>query len=261
MNYKNNSRRLLFHAPLCAFLFLITLVPSLATAVDKIPEVPIVFVKGGCFEMGDTFGDGGIDEKPVHQVCLDDFYIGKFEVTQEQWEKVMGNNPSQIKKGGNYPVENVSWDDAGEFARRLGRMTGLKWRLPTEAEWEYAARSGGKKLKFAGTSDERRLDDYAWHEGNADGVTHPVGEKKPNGLGLYDMSGNVWEWVQDRYDRDYYRQSAHKNPKGDPFGINRILKGGSARTGVGFLRASYRDYVAPDTRGACFGLRLALSAK
>ena len=91
--------------------------------------------------------------------------------------------------------------------------------------------------------------------------THPVGKKKPNGLGIYDMSGNVWEWVQDRYDRDYYRQSPRKNPKGDPFGLNRILKGGSARTGIGFLRASYRDYVAPDTSGVCFGLRLAFSAK
>lgn len=246
---------------LFTFLFLVNIATFPVSAADKIPEIPIVFVKGGCFDMGDMFGDGGIDEKPVHQVCLDDFYMGEFVVTQEEWEKVMGNNPSKFKKGGNYPVENVSWDDAQEFTRRFSRMTGLKWRLPTEAEWEYAARSGGRKLKFAGTSDERNLDDYAWYEGNSDDRTHPVGAKKPNKLGLYDMSGNVWEWVQDRYDRDYYRQSAHKNPKGDPFGLNRILKGGSALTGVGFLRSSYRDYVAPDTRGACFGLRLSLSAK
>jgi formylglycine-generating enzyme required for sulfatase activity len=187
--------------------------------------------------------------------------MGKFEITQEQWERVMGHNPSTFKKGGTYPVENVSWVDAQEFTRRLGRLTGLKWRLPTEAEWEYAARNGGKKLKFAGTSDERNLSDYAWYEGNSDERTHPVGSKKPNALGLYDMSGNVWEWVQDRYDRDYYRQSPQNNPKGDPFGLNRILKGGSAQTGAGYLRASYRDYVAPDNRGAFFGLRLVLSAK
>jgi formylglycine-generating enzyme required for sulfatase activity len=261
MNNKTYSRKRLFYHSLFALLLLITLAASPVAAADKIPEVPIVFVKGGCFEMGDTFGDGGIDEKPVHQVCLADFYMGKFEVTQEQWEKVMGNNPSQFKKGGNYPVENVSWDDAREFTRRLSGLTGHKWRLPTEAEWEYAARSGGKREKFAGTGDARKLDDYAWHEGNSNNSTHQVGEKKPNGLGIYDMSGNVWEWVQDRYDRDYYRQSPHKNPKGDPFGLNRILKGGSARTGIGFLRASYRDYVAPDSSGVCFGLRLAFSAK
>jgi formylglycine-generating enzyme required for sulfatase activity len=261
MKYKISSSKLLFHIPLFALLLLITLAVIPVAATEKIPEVPIVFVKGGCFDMGDTFGEGGTDEKPVHQVCLDDFYMGKYVVTQEQWESVMGNNPSQFKKGGNYPVEGVSWDDAREFTRRLSRLTGLKWRLPTEAEWEYAARGGGRKLKFAGTSDEQRLDDFAWHEGNSDDMTHPVGAKKPNGLGLYDMSGNVWEWVRDRYDRDYFRQSPRKNPKGDPFGLNRILKGGSARTGIGFLRASYRDYVAPDTRGDCFGLRLALSAK
>jgi sulfatase modifying factor 1 len=261
MNHEILSRKLLPLTPLLLFLLLNAVAVSPVAAVDKIPEVPIVFVKGGCFEMGDTFGDGGIDEKPAHQVCMDDFYMGKFEVTQEQWEAVMGNNPSQIKKGGNYPVENLSWDDAREFTRRLRSLTGLKWRLPTEAEWEYAARSGGRKLKFAGTGDLRNLEEYAWFEGNSGEITHQVGEKKPNGLGLYDMNGNVWEWVQDRYDRDYYKQSPHKNPKGDPFGLNRILKGGSARTGVGFLRASYRDYVAPDTCGACFGLRLALSAK
>jgi formylglycine-generating enzyme required for sulfatase activity len=261
MIHLNLSWKLLFNCTLSAFLFLITLADFPVTAAEKIPEIPIVFVKGGCFEMGDTFGDGGIDEKPAHQVCLDDFYMGKYLVTQEQWEAVMGNNPSHFKKGGNYPVDSVSWDDAREFTRRLSRMTGFKWRLPTEAEWEYAARSGGLKLKFAGTSDEHNLDDYAWHEGNSDDVPHPVGAKKPNGLGLYDMSGNVWEWVQDRYDREYYRQSPHKNPNGDPFGLNRILKGGSARTGIGFLRASYREYVAPDTRDAYFGLRLALSAK
>jgi formylglycine-generating enzyme required for sulfatase activity len=261
MNYENLFWKLSLLIPLFTFLLVITLADSPVSAAAKIPEFPIVFVKGGCFEMGDTFGDGGIDEKPVHQVCLDDYYIGKFEVTQEQWEKVMGNNPSKFKKGGNFPVENVSWDDAQELTRRLSRLTGLKWRLPTEAEWEYAARNCGRKLKFAGTSDDRHIGDYAWYEENSGDRTHPVGEKKPNGLGLYDMSGNVWEWVQDRYDRDYYRQSPHKNPKGDPFGLNRILKGGSAQTEIGFLRASYRDYVAPGTRGACFGLRLALSGK
>jgi formylglycine-generating enzyme required for sulfatase activity len=246
---------------LTASLSLTFLFPPFAIAVNKIPEVPLVLVEGGCFHMGDTFGDGGIDEKPVHHVCVDDFYMGKYEVTQELWVAVMGSNPSHFKEGGKYPVEGVSRNDAEEFVLRLRNLSGLKWRLPTEAEWEYAARSGGKNQRFAGTDNESKVEDYAWHDGNSGMKTHPAGEKRPNGLGLYDMSGNVWEWVHDRYDRDYYRQSPVKNPKGDPFGVNRIIRGGSAQSGRGFLRLSYRDYLAPETRGACFGLRLALSAK
>ena len=248
-------------ALLQAIICLAVLFTVSANAVEKIPETPLVLVKGGCFPMGDTFGDGGLDEKPVHQVCVDDFYLGKYEVTQEEWLAVMGSNPSRFKEGGRYPVDSVSWNDAEEFVLRLRKFSGLNWRLPTEAEWEFAARSGGKNQRFAGTDTESNLDDYAWHDGNSGMKTHPVGEKKPNGLGLYDMSGNVWEWVHDRYDRDYYRQSPADNPKGDPFGVNRIVKGGSAQAARGFLRLSYRDYLAPETRGACFGLRLALSAK
>ena len=220
----------------------------------------MVFVKGGCFSMGDQFGDGGLDEKPVHEVCVDDFYLGKFEVTQAEWERTMGSNPSQYKKGGDFPVENVSWTDARAFIGKLRRDTGKPWRLPTEAEWEFAARGSGKKVKYPGAGTEENLPDYAWFEANADFRTHPVGGRKPNELGLYDMAGNVWEWVQDRYDRDYYRQSPRTNPKGDPFGVNRILKGGSVYQAAGFLRASYRDYMAPETRGNCVGLRLALPA-
>jgi formylglycine-generating enzyme required for sulfatase activity len=248
-----------FRLPAALALLAILTCASVSGAEPTIPEIPLTFVKGGCFDMGDTFGDGGSDEKPVHQVCVGDFYMGRHEVTQEQWVAVMGSNPSQFAFGGNYPVESLSWNDAREFIRKLNRRTGLKWRLPTEAEWEYAARNGGKKVKYAGDGDDDALDDYAWHEANAGMRTHPVGEKKPNGLGLYDMAGNVWEWVQDRYDRDYYRQSPRTNPTGDPFGVNRIARGGSAMKGAGFLRASYRDYVAPDSRGNCFGLRLVMS--
>ncbi len=247
--------------PIIAFILAYCLFPCSAHAGGKTPEIPIVFVKGGCFLMGDNFGDGGIDEKPVHRVCVDDFYMGKYAVTQEEWKKVMGDNPSPFRQGGKYPVESISWNDAQEFIHRLRKISGLKWRLPTEAEWEYAARSGGKKERYAGTDNEAELDAYAWHDGNSEMIVHPVGEKKPNGIGLYDMSGNVWQWVQDRYDRDYYRQSPSDNPKGDPFGVNRIVRGGSALVNRGFLRLSYRDYLAPEYRGACFGFRLALSAK
>jgi len=208
--------------------------------------------------MGDTFGDGGSDEKPGHEVCVGDFYLGKYEVTQTLWSRVMGNNPSEFKGEGNLPVENVSWNDAQLFIRKLRLESGRRWQLPTEAQWEFAARSGGRKQKYPGTGDGAELGDCAWYAANAAGTTHPVGSRRGNSLGIHDMAGNVWEWVQDRYDRDYFRQSPRDNPKGDPFGVNRILKGGSIRQEAGFLRASYRDYLAPEGRGDCVGLRLAL---
>jgi formylglycine-generating enzyme required for sulfatase activity len=211
--------------------------------------------------MGDTFGDGGLDEKPAHQVCVTDFLIGKYEVTQEQWLAVMGSNPSKSKGNLQHPVDNVSWEDAKGFIRRLNEKSGRAWRLPTEAEWEYAARGGGMKQRYAGTDSGEQLEEYAWYEANSDLKTHPVGTRKPNGLGLYDMSGNVWEWCADRYDRNYYKQSPRTNPKGDPFGINRILRGGAASSARGFQRASYRDYVAPTVRGDLFGLRLVLDGE
>ena len=186
-----------------------------------------ILVKGGCFEMGDTFGDGGEDEKPVHEVCLKDFYLGKFEVTQGQWKKVMGSNPSRFKEGDDQPVEMVSWNDAQEFIRRLNQTSGRNYRLPTEAEWEYAARSGGKREKWAGTSNEAELEGYAWVRSNSGRRTHPAGKKRPNGLGIYDMSGNVWEWVNDWYDKDYYRSSPRSDPTGPVSGQSKVLRGGS----------------------------------
>jgi formylglycine-generating enzyme required for sulfatase activity len=170
----------------------------------------------------------------------------------------MGNDPSRCTGDGQHPVDNVSWNDARQFILRLNEKSGQRWRLPTEAEWEYAVRSGGLKQRYAGTDSRELLGEYAWYDDNGDMTTHPVGTRKPNGLGLYDMSGNVWEWCADRYDRDYYRQSPRSNPTGDPFGINRILRGGSADSIRGFQRVSYRDYVTPGKRGGLFGLRLVL---
>ncbi len=254
MNYINLLRHFLPFACLIALLAL----PLESRSGDALPEIPVVPVKGGCFEMGDTFGDGGLDEKPAHRVCVDDFLIGKFEVTQEQWLAVMGSNPSKFRGDGQLPVESVSWNDAREFIKRLNGKSNRNWRLPTEAEWEYAARSGGLKQRFSGTDSKENLDRHAWHSGNSGLTTHPVGTREPNGLGLFDMSGNVWEWCSDRYDRNYYKESLINNPKGDPFGVNRIIRGGSADANQGFQRASYRDYVAPDLQGAQFGLRLVL---
>lgn len=225
------------------------------------PKIEMVQVKGGCYQMGDTFGDG-VDEweKPVHEVCVDDFTIGKYDVTQGQWETVMGNNPSFFKScGDNCPVEQVSWNDAQDFIHKLNEMTGEKYRLPTDAEWEYAARSGGKHEKYAGTSDYAKLNDYAWFEDNAGKKTHPVGRKKPNALGIYDMSGNVWEWVQDRNDDDvpYYKNSPRMNPPGPERGSHRIVRGGSWFNFARGIRTTVRRDGLPDRRSGGTGFRLA----
>jgi len=181
-------------------------------------------VPGGCFQMGDTFGDGDKDEKPVHEVCLDGFLMGKFEVTQGLWQAVMAENPAYFKKGPGYPVETVSWEDVQIFLKALNAKTGKSFRLPTEAEWEYACRSGGKQQKYCGGENR---DVLAWYKDNSGEMTHPVGQKAANGLGLYDMSGNVWEWVQDWYDKGYYGKSPGQNPTGASSGSGRDLRGGS----------------------------------
>ncbi len=224
---------------------------------DPVTGMEFVFVKGGCFEMGDTFGDGYSYEKPVHDVCVSDFYMGKYEVTQGQWEVIMGDNPSYFKNcGDNCPVENVSWYEVQEFIERLNSKSGKKYRLPTEAEWEYAARSGGKREKYAGTNSDADLGSYAWYIMNSGSKTHPVGQKQPNGLGLYDMSGNVWEWVSDRYDQNYYKNSPRNNPKGPSSGSYRVLRGGSWSGVPNAIRASYRFDINPSTRNYNYGFRL-----
>lgn len=211
----------------------------------------VVLVKGGCFEMGST--DGGSDEK-VHKVCLDDFYMDRYEVTQSGYEKVAGNNPSYFSNLAGCPlcpVENVNWREAQAYCTKAGK------RLPTEAEWEYAATSGGKKEKWAGTGEERQLGEYAWYRENASRRTHPVGEKKPNGLGLYDMTGNVAEWVADWYDEGYYSRSPERNPQGPPSGGRRVLRGGSWFSSVDHLRGAYRETGRPDTQNGLSGFRCA----
>ncbi|MBI4843838.1 MAG: SUMF1/EgtB/PvdO family nonheme iron enzyme [Nitrospirae bacterium] len=210
----------------------------------------MVYVKGGCYQMGDTFGDGSGDEKPVHEVCVDDFYIGKYEVTQGQWRDVMGNNPSEFSGcGDDCPVENVSWNGIREFIRKLGG----NYRLPTEAEWEYAARSGGKKEKYASGDN---VDSVAWYGSNSGNNTHQVGRKAANGLGIYDMSGNVWEWVQDWYGESYYQNSPRNNPQGPSSGQLRVRRGGSWFTNALSARG-LRLYLNPGLGGSDLGFRLA----
>jgi sulfatase modifying factor 1 len=212
--------------------------------------------------MGDTFFDGKKDERPVHTVCVDHFLIGKYLVTQSQWAEVMGNNPSYFSEcGEDCPVEQVSWEEVQEFIRLLNGRTGNTYRLPSEAEWEYAARSGGKNEKWAGTSNETELSEYAWYRDNGGEKTHVVGLKRANGLGLYDMSGNVFEWCQDGYDWEYYKRSPEKNPSGassEPY--RRVLRGGSCDSPAYYLRAASRQNDDLSARQCYVGFRLVLSA-
>ena len=228
---------------------------------DLLTGMEFVFIHGGCFEMGDSFGDGNTDEKPVHEVCVSDFYLGKYAVTQGQWRAVMGNNPSYLDECGNdCPVESISWNDAQEFILKLTQRAGKRFRLPTEAEWEYAARNGGKREKWAGTSKESELGEYAWYSNNSGSKTHPVGQKRANGLGLHDMSGNVWEWCQDWYGWDYYQGSAN-NPQGPSSGDRRVLRGGSWLTGAKNVRTALRTGLDPRVGFANYGLRLVLPSR
>jgi formylglycine-generating enzyme required for sulfatase activity len=224
----------------------------------------LVYVRGGCFRMGNTFDRGGPEEQPAHEVCVDDFYIGKFEVTQGQWRKVMGSNPSANSAcGDDCPVENVSWNDAQLFVSRMNGLSGREppgtYGLPTEAEWEYAARSGGKNEKYSG-ANEHDMGDLGWFEANSNGQTQPVGQRGPNGLGLRDMTGNVWEWTNDWFGATYYSSSPRDNPTGPSTGERRVLRGGSF-TDEGFeIRASYRNYLPPDSRHGSTGFRLLRAA-
>ena len=224
-------------------------------------EFKMIKVEGGTFSMGATSEQTNYenDEKPVHSVTLSDYYIGETEVTQELWQAVMGSNPSRFTGNNQRPVENVSWNDCQEFIRRLNSLTGKKFRLPTEAEWEYAARGGKHSkdyvYKYSGSNN---VDEVAWYDSNSGNKTHPVKTKKANKLGLYDMSGNVWEWCNDWYGKDYYRNSPQSNPKGPSEGEYRVLRGGSWRNLDRGVRVSYRLNRTPGRRDNCYGLRLAL---
>jgi formylglycine-generating enzyme required for sulfatase activity len=225
---------------------------------DPATGMEFVWVEGGCFQMGDIFGEGDDDEKPIHEVCVDSFGMSRHEVTQGQWRKIEGSNPSKFAKRDNYPVEQVSWNDTQHFIRKLNSLVGRSFRLPTEAEWEYAARSGGRKEKYAGGGDVDRL---GWHEGNSGGSTHPVGTKEPNGLGFYDMSGNLWEWCSDWYDRKYYQQSPRDNPQGPSSGSFRVMRDGCWNGSPRLARSVNRDRFRPDYSLDNIGFRLVLPSK
>jgi sulfatase modifying factor 1 len=207
----------------------------------------IVAVEGGTFTMGCTEEQGSEcsgREKPAHSVTLSNYSIGKYLVTQDEWEVVMGKNPSRFQ-GARRPVEQVSWNDIQQFLERLNQLTGKNYRLPTEAEWEYAARGGkhSKGFKYSGSND---IDDVAWYGENAASETKTVGLKQPNELGLYDMSGNVWEWCFDWYGP--YSGGSEVNPKGAGTGAVRVLRGGGGWGIAQYCRVSVRDGNRPEDR-------------
>ena len=221
-------------------------------------SIDMVRVEAGTFTMGATpeMENPLDDEKPAHQVTLtNDYYIGKYEVTQALWKAVMGNNPS-YSKGNNLPVERVSWDNCQKFISKLNRITGKTFRLPTEAEWEYAARGGNKSRGYQ-CSGSSNLSDVAWYEDNSGNKTHNVGSKQANELGIYDMSGNVHEWCQDWYDK--YSNSSKVNPTGANSGSYRVSRGGGWAGYAWDCRSSYRNYCSPGSRYNHLGLRLVLS--
>ncbi|MCF0187531.1 MAG: SUMF1/EgtB/PvdO family nonheme iron enzyme, partial [Bacteroidaceae bacterium] len=245
----------------------------------KFEVIPVV---GGTFKMGSIESNSNDNERPVHNVTLTDFYIGRTEVTQALWEAVMGNNPSKWKDD-KLPVNQVSWNDCKEFIAKLNKLTGRTFRLPTEAEWEYAAR-GGCKSRGYNYSGDKKIGKVAWYENNSksknekaaavalqilaastkqnigeinvERKTHFVGEKQPNELGIYDMSGNVWEWCSDWYGP--YNLVDQYNPTGIENGNHRVLRGGGLHSREKDCRVSCRIDCAPDIANEGFGLRLVL---
>lgn len=270
---------------LTVFTLLGVLLLVIAGCSKKMPE-NMVFVKGGTFQMGtdevlevgffDEPGDMFEGAKPTHPVKVSSFYISKYEVTQSEWKDIMGKNPS-TNQGDNLPVESVSWNEAVYFCNQKSLREGLTpaytingddvscdwgvngYRLPTEAEWEYAAKGGNKSkgFLFAGSNN---INEVAWCTGNSDEVTHAVGTKSPNELGLYDMSGNVWEWCWDIVDENYYQNSPKDNPRGPEKGDERVLRGG-AYVFISYdgedCRIPVRFPTESEVNFPIFGLRLA----
>ena len=232
--------------------------PSSADGIETFTVNGVTFnmvrVDGGTFQMGSNDSEAFYSEQPIHQVTLSGYSIGETEVTQALWEAVMGSNPSNWK-GSSLPVERVSWKDCQKFITRLNQKTGRTFRLPTEAEWEFAARGGNKSrgYKYSGSNN---IGEVAWYEDNSGSETHAVKTKQSNELGIYDMSGNVWEWCQDW--KGDYSSSAQTNPTGPSSGSSRVLRGGSWYFTTGYCRSSIRISYSPAYRISFLGFRLAL---
>ena len=241
----------------------VTLEPSTAPIAgqeyhDPISGIDFVRIPAGCFQMGCVSGLNCLDDElPAHEVCLDSFWLGKTEVTQAQWKAVLDNNPSQFEED-TQPVGNVSWDDSQKFFNALNEQAGQEiYRLPSEAEWEYAARAGSQ-TKYSFGNDAAELDKYAWHGAMPEEATQPVGQLRPNAWGLFDMHGNVWEWCRDWYKQDYYAESPTENPSGPKSGTDRVFRGGAVDCGAQSCRSATRSWGWPEIRDRYIGLRVAV---
>ncbi len=217
-----------------------------ARFIDTVSGVEFILVPGGTFRFA--------RDKRERWVTVPSFFIGKFEITQEQWLRIMPVNPSTFQASEEHPVENVSWLDVQEYISQLLKRTGVRYRLPTEMEWEYAARARGRDYAWSGTSEALKLEDFAWTQENAGGGTHPVGTKRANGLGLHDMSGNVWEWVSDRYDTT---GSIRSLPGDEP--PERVIRGGSWMTRADECKTCTREAASPLFGFRDNGFRIAIS--
>jgi formylglycine-generating enzyme required for sulfatase activity len=217
-------------------------------------QLEMIYIPGGIFEMGDY--DGNASEKPPHQVNINPFYLGKYVFTQEQYQAVKGTNPSKFQ-GAKRPVEQVNWNQTMEFCKKLSQKTGKNYRLPSESEWEYACRAGTKTKYYFG-DDEKQLGDYAWYDGNSNWETHPVGQKKPNQFGLYDMHGNVWEWCSDRWHENYYNTLTDGSSWETGTDNNRVRRGGSWSFSAALCRSAFRLRYSPGFYLRNLGFRVAL---
>ncbi len=263
----NNIQSLNDSLPVCS-----SAIAPAPTCIEPTIGMEFVHIRGGCFTLGDTFGEGQADEKlATSQVCLSPFYMGKYEVTQGEWQEIMGSNPSGFKKGDNYPVERVSWDTiTKEFLPKLKRRSGKEYRLPSEAEWEYAARERGKKVRFGNGEDIADPKEINFNSslkykksyslaGKYRRTTVPVDSFSPNALGLYNMSGNVREWCQDKYHSSY--KGAPKDGSAWESGgrVSRVIRGGSWNNYPWHVRAANRGSCGPDGTINFLGFRLVLS--
>ncbi|HMK55608.1 MAG TPA: formylglycine-generating enzyme family protein [Dissulfurispiraceae bacterium] len=263
-----------------SFTMLLAISPISANAVanfiDPATGMEFIYVKGGCYEMGDSTGDGDPNERPVHEVCVSDFYIEKYEVTNAQFRKYRSGHNSGSYEGmtlnnDNQPAVFVSWEGATAYAKWLSENTGQKFRLPTEAEWEYACRAGTKSSRFWGNNPDEaceyanvadltakkhwpRWTTFACNDKHA--VSAPVGSYKPNSLGIYDMLGNVWEWTEDIYNSEAYLKLPKNNPVYEGAGEYRVMRGGGWSNGPMGIRCSHRVGLSTDFGHHALGFRL-----
>lgn len=229
-----------------------TLAVSQAIWRDPGTGITLTHIPGGCFTMGDN--QGKAHERPAHTVCLDDFWLSTHETTQAQWQRVMGSLPPQTVTDPRLPVENVSWNDLEPFLNRLNAQGPARYRLPTEAEWEFACRGRGKPGRYCGTWDDPTP--FAWFDKKRL-TLQPVGTLLPNELGLFDMNGNAWEWVADWYAEEYYQRSPGRNPTGPESGTAKVFRGGGVLSGPEHLQATVRSQLWPDRKNGLLGFRLA----